>query len=371
MAPTGGRSRDAAEREPSGAGLMRREALEEAWRAWSPSDGSTRILAIDAHAEGEPLRVILGGFPELEGDAMLERRRSARSHWDGLRTALMWEPRGHADMYGCLITPPVSARADLGVLFMHNEGFSTMCGHGIIALTRVVLDVGLLELREPLTPVGIDTPAGFVQAHARVSQGVVTSVYFDNVASYVADLDAEVRVPGLGTVRYDLAFGGAFYAYVDAAGLGLGLRPENARDLVEAGTAIKAAIVDLRPLQHPEDPELAFLYGTIFVGPPEDAAHHSRNVCVFADGEVDRSPTGTGVSGRLAIHHARGELAPDQSIAVESILGTVFTGSVVEETNFRGMPAVIPRVEGRAFITGRQELILDPTDPLCRGFLIR
>jgi trans-L-3-hydroxyproline dehydratase len=183
---------------------------------WNPPSHWLRITTIDAHTEGEPFRVITGGFPELPGETVLARRRYAKQHFDHLRTALMWEPRGHADMYGCLVTPPVSPEADVGVLFIHNEGFSTMCGHGIIGFTTVALETGMFPMNEPETTLKIDTPAGLVTAHARVKHGRVASVYFHNVPSFVLELDAAVDVPGLGRVRYDLAFGGAFYAYVKA-----------------------------------------------------------------------------------------------------------------------------------------------------------
>jgi trans-L-3-hydroxyproline dehydratase len=347
------------------------EKLRAAWLGWEPGPGATRILTVDAHAEGEPLRVILGGFPELAGDTILARRRDARERFDRLRRTLMWEPRGHADMYGCLVTPPVTDAADFGVLFMHNEGFSTMCGHGIIAVTRVVLDLGLIPKEEPLTPVGIDTPAGFVQAHARVTGGEVRSVFFRNVPSFVHALDQRVEVPGLGEVRYDLAFGGAYYAYVEAASVGVGLTGRDHEELVTKGRAIKQAVMAGGPIEHPADPDLGFLYGTIFVGAPQDPAHHSRNVCVFADGEVDRSPTGTGVSGRLALHHARGEVAVDEAIVIESILGTSFTGRIAELCEVDGRNAIVPEVEGRAYLTGWCEWSVDPKDPLAGGFVLR
>jgi len=350
---------------------MDAERLQAAWEAWRPPGASPRSLTVDAHTEGEPLRVVLGGFPPLSGDTVLERRRDARDRYDHLRTALMLEPRGHADMYGCLVTAPVTPEADFGVLFTHNEGYSTMCGHGIIAVTRVVIDVGLIEAAEPVTEVGIDTPAGFVRARARVYDGQVTSVYFHNVPSWVDALDREVEVPGIGTVRYDLAFGGAYYAYVDAASVEVGLRPEDHDELVAKGRAIKAAVAAAHPLDHPHDPDLGFLYGTIFTGPAEYDAHHSRNVCVFAEGEVDRSPTGTGVSGRLAVHHARGQVGVDEPITIESILGTTFTGRIHALTEVAGRAAVVPEVEGRAFITGRHEFVIDPEDPLAQGFRVR
>lgn len=338
---------------------------------WNPPEAWGRVVAVDAHTAGEPLRVVLGGFPDLGGGGILERRRLARERHDALRRALMWEPRGHADMYGCLVVPPATAEADFGVLFTHNEGYSTMCGHGIIAVVTVVLEMGLVDADEGVNRLGIDTPAGFVEARASVEGGRVREVSFVNVPSFVAAAGRRVEVPGVGEVRYDLAFGGAFYALVDAAPLGFRLIASETPDLVRAGRAIKEAVAALGEAIHPDDPELGFLYGTIFVGEPHDPAHHSRNVCVFADGEVDRSPTGTGVSARLALHHARGEIEAGRELVVESILGTTFAGSVEGTTLVGGRDAVIPRVSGRAHVTGRCEFLFDPEDPLLEGFLLR
>ena len=343
----------------------------ETMRHWNPPEDWLRITTIDAHTGGEPFRVITGGYPHLPGDTILERRRYARENLDHLRTALMWEPRGHADMYGCIITPPVSPEADIGVLFMHNEGYSTMCGHGIIGIAKVALEAGLLPMTAPETVVKIDTPAGLVTAHARVTDGQVTSVYFHNVPSFVLALDEMVKVPGLGQVRYDIAFGGAFYAYVRAEAAGVACAPEDFRSLIEKGVAIKRAVMASRPIPHPFEEDLSFLYGTIFVGPPRSNGAHSRNVCIFAEGEVDRCPTGTGVSGRLAIHHARGEVGLDESIVVESIIGSRFTGRIVDTTRFGPHPAIIPEVEGSAHIVGRHEFLIDPSDPLRDGFILR
>ena len=345
-------------------------------KRWEPPGDWLKITTIDAHTAGEPFRVITGGFPDLPGDTILARRRYARENLDHLRTALMWEPRGHADMYGCIVTPPVSPGADIGVLFMHNEGYSTMCGHGIIGITKVALETGLLPMTEPETMVKIDAPAGLVTAHARVVDGHVNSVYFHNVPSFVLALDETVEVPGLGEVRYDLAFGGAFYAYLQAEDVGLTCTPDNFRAFIEKGLAIKRAIVASRPIPHPFEEDLSFLYGPIFIGPPLDegalqGSVHSRNVCVFAAGEVDRCPTGTGVSGRLAIHHARGEIGVGEPIVIESIIGTRFSGRIVETTTFGPYPAIIPEVEGTAHITGRHEFLIDPDDPLKDGFILR
>jgi proline racemase len=338
---------------------------------WEPPQGWLRITSVDAHTAGEPFRVITSGFPELHGDTILARRRYAKEHLDHLRTALMWEPRGHADMYGCIVTPPVTPGADIGILFMHNEGYSTMCGHGIIGITKVALETGLLPTTEPETTIRIDAPAGLITAHARVDRGQVTEVRFHNVPSFVLALDQQVDVPGLGAVRYDLAFGGAFYAFVRAEDAGVRCIPEDFRRLIEKGLAIKQAVMADRPIPHPFEEDLSFLYGTIFVGPPQGARAHSRNVCVFADGEVDRCPTGTGVSARLAIHHARGEIGHGETIVVESIIGSRFTGRIVETTTFGPYVAVIPEVGGTAHITGRHEFLIDPDDPLRDGFILR
>jgi proline racemase len=338
---------------------------------WKPPRDWVRITAIDAHTGGEPFRVIVGGFPEPSGETILAKRRWLRKQFDHLRTAIMWEPRGHADMYGCILTPPVTPGADLGILFMHNEGYSTMCGHGIIAITKVVLETELIPMKAPETSVRFDSPAGLVTAHARVSDGEVKSVYFHNVPSFVLAKEETVEVQGFGRVVYDIAFGGAYYAYVQAADVCVTCTPKDFRPLIEKGMAIKRAIMESRPIPHPLEPELGFLYGTILIGPSQASDVHSRNVCIFADGEVDRSPTGTGISGRLAIHHSRGEVDLNERIVVESIIGSRFSGRVVETTTFGDYPAVITEIEGTAHITGRQEFLIDPSDPLRNGFILR
>lgn len=326
------------------------------------------ITSIDAHTAGEPLRIITGGLPPIPGDTLLAKRRYAREHLDSLRTALMWEPRGHADMYGCILTEPVTPDGTLGVLFLHNEGFSTMCGHGVIALVKVGIETGLLA---PDPVIRLDTPAGRVTAYPRYDGGRVTHVSFHNVPSFVYALNQTVDVPGLGRVRYDLAFGGAFYAYVRADEVGVGLTPADFRTLIDLGMGIKQAIMAVGFPQHPFEPDLSLLYGVIFTGAAHNPAHHSREVCVFADGEVDRSPTGTGVSGRAALHYARGEIGLREPFVVESILGTTFTGEVIETTTFGPYPAVVPQVTGTAHLVGRSEWLIDPADELGAGFLLR
>lgn len=330
-----------------------------------------KIVTIDMHTAGEPLRVFLSGYPELKGETILEKRRFAQENYDHLRTALMWEPRGHADMYGCIVTPPTTADADFGVLFLHNEGYSTMCGHAIIAITKLAVEFNLVEVTKPTTKVKIDAPAGLITSYAELnSDGKVTNVYFHNVPSFVLDLDAEVEVPKLGKVKYDLAFGGAFYAYVQAKDLSLECTSEYFNLLIEKGMLIKNAVQATGKVKHPFEKDLSFLYGTIFIGESLDDSD-SRNVCIFAEGEVDRSPTGTGVSGRVAIDYERNELGLNEPRIIESILGTKFKASVIEETNFGKHKAVIPQVEGNAYITGRNEFFIDPNDELKYGFIFR
>ncbi len=330
-----------------------------------------RIASIDVHVAGEPLRVITGGFPELSGATILDKRRDARERFDHLRTALLWEPRGHPDMYGCVLVPPSSPEADVGVLFLHNEGYSTMCGHGIIGLTTVVLEHGLLPMTGPETTVRYETPSGLVEARASVEDKRVRAVAFRNVPSFVSALDQRVEVSGLGSVRYDLAFGGAFFAVCHADELGLDLKPESAGRLVEEGMRIKGAVAASREVTHPVEPDLSSLYGTIFVGPAAGREADCRHACVFADGALDRSPTGTGVSAHLAIRYARRRIDVQQSLRVESILGTRFTGWIHEVVEYAGREAVIPEIEGNAYITGMHQFVIDPEDPLRKGFRLR
>jgi len=340
-------------------------------KSWNPPDDWLKITTINAHSAGEPLRIITSGFPELKGESILEFRRYAKENYDHLRTAIMWEPRGHADMYGCIITPPVSTEADFGVLFMHNEGFSSMCGHAIIATTTVVLETGLLPIKEPETQVKIDTPAGMVTSYAKIKDGKVLSVYFHNVPSFVVTKNEEIDIPGLGRIKYDIAFGGAFYVFVQAKDADVPLTPEGFSELIEKGMIIKRAIMKKHDLNHPVESDLSFLYGTIFTGEPLAEGVDSRNVCVFAEGEVDRCPTGTGVSARMAIYYKKGEIGINEPMIFESIIGSRYTGSVVKTVKFGPYDAVIPQVEGTAHITGKSEFFIDPKDQLKNGFILR
>ena len=318
--------------------------------------------------------MITSGIPPLEGKTVLAKRRYFREHCDRLRTGLMWEPRGHADMYGAVVT--ASADADFDVFFLHNEGYSTMCGHAIIALTTLAVEVGLLDrapshLDGSQVQISFSVPAGRIEAKARVENGKARDVCFRNVPSFLYLKDQHVDVPGLGHVGFDVAYGGAFYVLVKAAALGLELTPRAVDQLIDHGRRIKRAVASAFIIEHPFEPDLSFLYGTIFTGAAHELGHHSRNVCIFADGELDRSATGSGVSARAALHYAKGELRMNQPITVESILGTTMTVEAVECTNFGPYEAVIPQVGGVAFITGRNEFCFDPEDSLASGFIFR
>lgn len=347
--------------------------MQPNWNHHHYPEGSIVITTIDAHTAGEPLRIITGGLPELPGATILERRQYMYQHLDHIRRALLWEPRGHYNMYGCIVTPPVTTGADLGVMFMHNGGYSTMCGHGIIGLVTVLLETGAFPPKSQHTSVNLDTPAGLVRATAYLDEkGHVESVSFLNVPSFLYAHDIAIELPAFGRLSVDVAFGGAYYAILPAGKVGLTVTPQQSTQLAAAGEAIKAAVNASISIKHPFEKDLDFLYGTIFTDVPVDPAHHSRNICIFANAELDRSPTGTGVSARLALHHAKGEIIDGQEIAIESILGasSVFRGRVVECTQFGSHNAIVPEVSGSAYIVGKNEWILDPRDTMGQGFLL-
>ena len=341
---------------------------------FNPPKDWLQIKTIDMHTGGEPLRVIISGFPELKGNSVLEYRRYCKENHDHLRTALMFEPRGHADMYGCILVPPNDEEGDFGILFLHNEGYSTMCGHAIIAIATLAVEMKWIEVKEGENELKIDAPCGRIIAFAHVKNRKVTGVRFHCVPSFVVGLDRTVEVEGLGKVTYDLAYGGAFYAYVDMKknSFDFDLSSDSYRALISAGMNIKQAVIQQdSEILHPFEEDLSFLYGTIFIGDSDKPEIDSKNVCIFAEGEVDRCPTGSGVSGRMAIHKARNEIDFEKTMTVESITGSVFKGSVVSEEMYGPYKAVIPQVEGTAHITGQHTFYIDPSDPMKNGFILR
>ena len=331
---------------------------------------SVRVLhAVESHTEGMPTRVITGGVGTLPGATMAERRAAFLADSDDLRTLLMYEPRGHASMSGAILQPPTRPDADVGVLFIEVSGCLPMCGHGTIGVATVLVETGMVPVTEPVTTVRLDTPAGLVIAQVAVADGKAESVTIQNVPSFSVGLDLAVEVPGFGRVGYDLAYGGNFYAMVQLAELGLPFDRAAKNELLQAGLAIMAAIDAVAEPVHPQDPTIRGCHHVALLAPGSDA-RHSRHAMAIHPGWFDRSPCGTGTSARMAQLHARGELPLDTDFVNESFLGTRFIGRLIGTTEVAGLPAVLPTVSGRAWITGTAQYHLDPTDPFPAGFLL-
>jgi proline racemase len=324
------------------------------------------IAAVDSHTEGMPTRVVTGGVEQLPGDTMLERKLRFEAERDDLRLLLMREPRGHSAMSGAILQPPTRPDADWGVLFIEVSGCLPMCGHGTIGVATVLVETGMVAVTEPETVVRLDTPAGLVEARVAVSDGRAEAVTIRNVAAFLHARDQTVAVDGLGEVRYDMAFGGNFYALVDAASVGLEVDPARAAQLIDAGARIRAAVPE--PV-HPVDERIAGCHHVVFHAPGRDGAH-ARNATSIHPGWLDRSPCGTGTCARMAALHARGELAIGDAFVNESIIGTRFVGRLIGEADVGGVPAVVPEVTGRAWITAMGQYFLDERDPFPAGFAL-
>ncbi len=330
------------------------------------------VLTVDdMHTGGEPVRIVTSGWPEVPGGSILEKRAFARANHDHLRRILMFEPRGHYDMYGALLVAPSLPGADLAVLFMHNEGWSTMCGHATIALGRYAVEKGLVAVTEPVTRIGLECPCGLVTVAVETAGGSVGRVSFESVPAFLSASDLVVDVPGHGRVTCDVAYGGAFYALADCRQLGLAFGRDRIRDFVDAATALSEAVRAAHRLGHPESADLEFLYGSILTDGGDGRGQPSKNVCVFADAEVDRSPTGSGVTARLAAMHAKGQVVAGETRVFESVTGSRFDGTVISAFDYGGRPAVTVQVSGRAHWTGRAEYVVEADDPLGGGFLLR
>ena len=327
----------------------------------------TYFAAVDSHTEGMPTRVITGGLGPIPGDSMQERRLYFEEHLDHLRLLLMREPRGHSAMSGAFLQPPTRPDADWGVLFVEVSGLLPMCGHGTIGVATVLVETGMVAVSEPETVIRLDTPAGLVEATVTVSEGRAERVRLRNVPAFVAELDATVEVESLGALSYDMAFGGNFYALMPAASVGLEPVPANAQMLIDRGLEIISAINESARPVHPIDPAIGGCKHVVFYAPGRDGAH-ARAATSIHPGWLDRSPCGTGTSARMAALHARGDLAIGQEFVNESIIGSRFTGRLLEEVKLGSTPAVVPEVSGRAWITGMSQYLLDPTDPFPAGF---
>jgi proline racemase len=326
--------------------------------------------AVDSHTEGMPTRVITGGVGVLPGRTMADRRRYLMSERDDLRTLLMYEPRGHAAMSGAILQPPCRPDADAGVVFIEVSGCLPMCGHGTIGVATVLVETGMVEVKEPVTQIRLDTPAGLVEAAVDVDDGRAVAVTIRNVPAYLHVRDAAVTVPGLGRLVLDLAWGGNFYAVLPASAVGLDVGPGNHDDLVGTGLAIMGAVNEQLSFAHPEQPDIDECHHVIFTA-PGDGQVSARGATAIHPGWIDRSPCGTGTSARMAQLHSRGLLDLHEDFVHASIIGSVFTGRLVETTTVGEFPAVVPTVRGRAWVTGIASYMLDPDDPFPAGFLIR
>jgi proline racemase len=325
--------------------------------------------AVDSHTEGMPTRVITSGVGTLPGATMFDRMRYLVTERDDLRTLLMFEPRGHASMSGAILQPPTRPDADFGVVFIEVSGCLPMCGHGTIGTATVLVETGMVAVREPVTVVRLDTPAGLVEATVAVDGGRATSVTIQNVPSYLHLRDAQVQVPGLGDVTLDLAFGGNFYALLPAASVGLDVRPELHDRLVGTGLTIMDAVNKQLTFAHPENPEISECKHVVLTAPASEDLP-ARAAVAIHPGWVDRSPCGTGTSARMAQLAARGELGLDEDFVHGSLIGTTFTGRLVGRATVGEFPAVIPTVRGRAWLTAMGHYLLDPDDPFPAGFLM-
>lgn len=330
------------------------------------------IKTCEMHTGGEPVRIVAGGYPRIPGETILDKRRYARERLDHLRRFLMLEPRGHHDMYGAIPVEPDDPAADLAVLFCHNDGYSTMCGHAAIAVARWAVDEGLVHARPPAATVRLQCPCGLVEARVEVGEdGRTGGTTFDSVGAFATHLDAVVDVDGAGPVEADIAYGGAFYAIVPAARFGLEVGASPLGAVVDAAWALTEAAKEQIELSHPAQPDLGFLYGAILTDGALGDEEPSANVCVFADRQVDRSPTGSGVTARVAAQVAKGQAGLGDGRRFSSLTGAVFSGRAVGETTVGGAAAVTVRVGGRACYTGEARFRAEPDDPLAGGFTLR
>lgn len=328
------------------------------------------LMAIDSHTMGEPTRIIVGGVPHVPGKTMADKRAYLDQKMDHIRTSIMHEPRGHKDMFGSILTSPVHEDADFGIVFMDGGGYLNMCGHGSIGAVTVAIETGIVSAVEPETTVAFDAPAGLIRARAAVEKGVVKSVTIRNVPAFLYKENVTVDVPELGKIKMDISFGGSFFAIVAATELGLKVSPANIDQLIKAGMAIKKAANEQIPIQHPELEHIKTIDLVEIFDQPTNPEANYKNVVIFGDGQADRSPCGTGTSAKMATLHAKGKLALNQEFVYESIIGTLFRGKLVEETQVGEFAAVVPEITGSAYITGFNQFVIDPNDPVKHGFTL-
>lgn len=326
------------------------------------------LYAIDSHTMGEPTRIILEGFPEVGGKTIMEKKINLQKSYDYIRRAVINEPRGHRDMFGAVIMPPTRCDADLGVVFMDGGGYLNMCGHGSIGAATVAVDQKLVPVVEPYTEVTLEAPAGLIHTRVKVENGRAKEVSIINVPAFLYQKEVRVTVPRFGTITLDIAFGGNFFALVDAQALGIDLTAQNLDLLIDTGITIRDTVNLQVAVQHPLLKDIDTLDLVEFYGPAKSEGAMMRNIVVFGENQVDRSPCGTGTSAKLASLYARGQIGLGEDFIYESIMGTRFRGRVLSETTVGNYPAVVPEITGCAYVTGQNTLILDDDDPFEYGF---
>ncbi|CZR98674.1 MULTISPECIES: proline racemase [unclassified Clostridioides] len=332
---------------------------------------SRSIQAIDSHTAGEATRIVVGGIPNIKGNSMPEKKEYLEKNLDYLRTAIMLEPRGHNDMFGSVMTQPCCPDADFGIIFMDGGGYLNMCGHGTIGAMTAAIETGVVPAVEPITHVVMEAPAGIIRGDVTVVDGKAKEVSFLNVPAFLYKEGVEVELPGVGTVKFDISFGGSFFAIIHASQLGLKIEPQNAGKLTELAMKLRDIINEQIEIQHPT---LAHIKTVDLVEIYDEPTHPEatyKNVVIFGQGQVDRSPCGTGTSAKLATLHAKGELKVGEKFVYESILGTLFKGEIVEETKVADFNAVVPKISGSAYITGFNHFVIDEEDPLKHGFILK
>lgn len=326
------------------------------------------IHAVDTHTMGEPTRIIVSGIPKIPGHTMADKKKYLETHMDHIRTSTMHEPRGHSDMFGSIITAPCNEAADFGIIFMDSGGYLNMCGHGSIGAATMAVETGIVAAIEPITEIVMDAPAGLIRARATVIDGKVKEVSIINVPSFLYKRDVVLHTPELGDICFDIAFGGSFFAIVHASQLKLKVEPSQIDALKSMGISLRQLINESIPIQHPT---LTHIHQVDLVEIYEESNHpeaHYKNVVVFGNGQIDRSPCGTGTSAKIATLFSKGQLLINQVFVYESILGTLFKGKVIETTQVGDYPAIIPVITGSAYITGFNHFVINPDDPVKYGF---
>ena len=332
------------------------------------------ISVIDTHTAGEAARLVTAGIPKIPGKDMVEKKQYFIEHLDDVRKSVMFEPRGHQDMFGAFLLPPTKEEADFGLVFMDTGGYLNMCGHNTIAAVTAAVETGMVDVEEGATEkeVVVETPAGLIYATAKLKDkgGKVKEVSFKNVESFLYKRDVELDVEGVGHIKFDISFGGSFFCIISADQLGLEVKPENASKLKEAGLKIRDAINANIEIQHPTLEHIKTVDLVEIYDKPSHPEATFKNVVVFGDGNIDRSPCGTGTSAKLATLYAKGELKPGEPFVYESILGTLFKGRIVEERKLAEYDAIIPEITGSGYILGFSNYVYDPDDSLTYGFLL-